>query len=617
MIHRMGIDKTTNSYTFQIKRSIAVLAKPDRRRLLLVFVVQVFLGFLDLVGIFLIGLVSALAVSSVSGNLPSKTLANILSFVSLSGFTSQYQALILGGLAASALVVKTLFSAYFSRRILFFLSRKSAIVSSELVSRFLNRPLQLVSTNSMQSSLYALTIGVQSVLVGVVGSVLLIASDLFLVLFLVISLAIVDTGVALLSIIIFAGTGVTLYLSVHRRAERNGKVSAELTISSNQTIVEVFSGYREILIRNRRSHYLKLISEQRVKLASALAENAFIPSIGKYTLEIVIVLSGIIISAYQFWLNSATQAVGILSIYLVASSRMAPAILRIQQSAINIKTNLGMATPTLSLIEELSSVPPLQVTEDFPIDSNFDGFDPRISVVDLSLKYPGRNDLALQNISITIQPGSFVGIVGESGAGKSSLMDCMLGVMNPLSGEVKISGLDPLAAFAKWPGSVGYVPQNVFITNGSIRENITLGFSSRDASESDINECLRQAQMLDFVESLPSGLDTQIQDFESQLSGGQQQRLGIARALFTKPKLIMLDEATSALDGKTETEISDAIHSLKGQVTLVVIAHRLSTIRNADQVIYMKDGKITATGKFEEVRNSVPDFEKQVKLMSQ
>jgi ABC-type multidrug transport system fused ATPase/permease subunit len=218
-------------------------------------------------------------------------------------------------------------------------------------------------------------------------------------------------------------------------------------------------------------------------------------------------------------------------------------------------------------------------------------------------------------LSLQIRPGELVAFVGPSGAGKTTLIDLILGVLNPGSGRVEISGCTPLAAIEKWPGCIGYVPQDVVIFNGTIRENIALGFDSEFVSDVQISEALKVAHLKEFVQSLPEGLDTRVGDRGTKLSGGQRQRLGIARAMYTKPKLLVLDEATSSLDGKTESAISESISELAGNVTVILIAHRLSTVRNADQVVYINEGKIVQTGSFEEVRRKVTNFDIQAKLM--
>jgi ABC-type multidrug transport system fused ATPase/permease subunit len=187
--------------------------------------------------------------------------------------------------------------------------------------------------------------------------------------------------------------------------------------------------------------------------------------------------------------------------------------------------------------------------------------------------------------------------------------------LQPDTGNVLISSLPPLQAIAKWPGAISYVPQDVLIAAGTIRENVALGYPAELASDELILSALKIAQLDAFVANLPMGLDTQVGERGAELSGGQRQRLGIARAMFTKPHLLILDEATSSLDGTTEAEISDAISSLRGSTTVIMIAHRLSTVRYADLVVYMCDGRVKATGSFEQVRVSVPDFNQQANVM--
>jgi ABC-type multidrug transport system fused ATPase/permease subunit len=205
--------------------------------------------------------------------------------------------------------------------------------------------------------------------------------------------------------------------------------------------------------------------------------------------------------------------------------------------------------------------------------------------------------------------------VGSSGAGKSTIVDLILGILDPDSGTISISGATPRNAFRQWPGAVAYVPQDVHIFNGSIRENIALGYEPTSISDELMMGALEKAQLLDYVRTLPEGLDSQVGDRGTRMSGGQRQRLGIARALLTKPRLLVLDEATSALDGETESNISEGVQSLKGDVTLVIIAHRLSSVRNAGKVIYLHEGRVVSTGTFDQVRASVPDFDRQASLM--
>jgi ABC-type multidrug transport system fused ATPase/permease subunit len=286
----------------------------------------------------------------------------------------------------------------------------------------------------------------------------------------------------------------------------------------------------------------------------------------------------------------------------------------LQQGSIAIKGGLGSAGPTFQLIESLRNAVIIENNDD-TLDTLHLGFDSTVEIKNSELTYPQSSEPAVSNLSLSIPAGKSVALVGPSGAGKTTLVDILLGVLSPDKGTVLISGKEPLDAFAEWPGAVSYVPQDIVISSGTVRENIALGYPLETATDEMILSALKVAHLDEFVTQLPAGLDADVGEHGSKLSGGQRQRLGIARAMFTRPHLLVLDEATSALDGETEAAISDAIHELRGSTTVVMIAHRLSTVRNADIVVYLDKGRILAQGTFDEVREAVPDFDRQAKLM--
>ena len=597
-----------------IGRSMRVLSQTDQKKVVVVIILQIFMGALDLLGVIAIGLLGALSVTGLQSQQPGNRVNSALRLLHISQSSFQTQAAILALSALILLVGRTVLSIIFTRRILFFLSRRGAKISASLISRLLAQPLLAIQERTTQETVYAVTSGVSLITLQVLATGVVLISDVSLLIVMAIGLFIVDPSTAIGTFLVFSAIGFSLYQFMHIRAALLGVKFSQLTITSNEKIVEVFSSYRESVVRNRRDFYAREIGKLRFEIADVSAESAFMPYVSKYVIETAVVLGSLLVGAAQFILYDATHAVATLAVFLAAGTRIAPAVLRVQQGLIQIRSSLGGARPTLDLIDSLGNSPMIENVDD-TVDTTHYEFDSTISVSNISLTYPGKDNPAISDVTFDFPSGASVAFVGPSGAGKTTIIDILLGVLSPNTGSVLISGLSPLQAVAKWPGAVSYVPQDVVIAAGSIRENVGLGYPTELATDELVMSALRVAHLDKFVAELPQGVDTQVGERGAKISGGQRQRLGIARAMFTRPHLLVLDEATSSLDGETEASISEAIHGLRGSTTVVMIAHRLSTVRNADIVVYLKEGKIMAKGTFEEVRSAVPDFDRQAKLM--
>lgn len=596
-----------------LSRSLKVLDSQDRKKILIASILQSLLGILDLIGVALIGLVGALSVNGIKSEKPGNRVNYALELLHINNFIFQKQVAILGLFAALIFVFRTVVSVVISKRILFFLSRRAAKITGVLTAKLLAQPLLKVQERSNQEILYALTIGVSTITLGVIGAALTIIADFSLLVIILSGLFVLDSTVALITIAFFGIIALLLYKSMTMRAQWLGKENARIGIKSSEKILEVLNSYRELVVKNRRSFYSTQIINARLELADIQAEYSFMPNISKYVIESGVILGSLVICGAQFLLQDATRAISTLAVFMAAASRLAPAILRMQSNAIQIRIASGSAVPTLELIESLSKFS--DHSKESIFQSEHKSFYPNIELLGITFIYPNKANPALNNINLSIKKGELTAIVGPSGAGKTTLVDVILGVIMPKTGSIKISSLDPMEAINKWPGAIAYVPQDVMISNGSIKENLVLGYSQDEVGDDLIQNALRIAHLQDFVLSLSKGVDTHVGERGSNLSGGQRQRLGIARALITKPKLLVLDEATSSLDGQSESDISDSINEMRGEITVLLIAHRLSTVQNADKVVYMEEGKIICIGTFDEVRQKVPNFDKQASLM--
>lgn len=593
--------------------SLRLLSTRDRKLVYSVIAVTIFFGLMDLVGVMLIGAIGSLSVTGVSSGQTGNRVGRLLQSLNIETYSLQTQVGILGTLAALTLISKTILSLIFAKKSLFFLARRGAMISADLVKKYFSLPVSRINSRSAQESIYALTAGVNYVMVGVIGVWMSLISDISLLLILGVGLFFVDATTAFGATVIFASVATILHHQMHHKVKAIGERQSYLNVVGSQRIFEAVNSYRELLVRDRRGYYAGQIAQNRYQLADGTANITFMQNISKYVLELTLVASALLLAFYQFNTTTASRAIAVVTIFIAASTRITPAVLRVQQGLIQIKANLGQAKPAVSLMEELRSLNEVADSSKELLRDHKD-FVSNVTAADITFHYVSGIEV-LQKINLEVKPGEFVALAGGSGAGKTTLVDVILGALEPQNGKVLISGLTPIKAFSKWPGAVSYVPQDSPIIDGTLRENLGLGYPPSLLTDEICWEVLALARLDDFIRSLPDGLDTQVGDRGTRLSGGQRQRLGIARSLVTRPKLLILDEATSSLDGLTESEISESLRKLKGDVTLIVIAHRLSTVVDADRIYFLDSGVVRAVGTFDELKTISPEFRVQAELM--
>ena len=571
---------------------------------------QILLAVLDLIGVAIVGAIGAIAVAGVQSQDPPQSFSKILELSGTAESSIQVQVGTLAVIATGFFMARTLIGMYLTKKTLFFLSHLSANATAAFISRVFNSGLKSLSSKSLQEYIFTITSGMNTLALGVLANAISATADLALLLVLSFGLVVFNPFITFLTFFLFAIVGLVLYFFMNVRAGKLGKANTQIHLLSMKAITESLGSYREIFVRNRIDFQADNLISLRRQHSDVLAGLNFLPSVSKYTIELFIVFFLFLISAIEFALVDALHAVATISVFLMASSRIAPAILRIQQSFINIKSSMGAAESSLELFCDFDNYP-AHVPRMTNLDGNY-SFSPVIVARNLSYSY-GQSEI-LRGINFTVEAGSFVAIVGPSGAGKSTLIDVVLGLLDPTQGTASISGIPSSQAPSHFPGRISYLPQQVSIVSGSVAENICLGYTISDFSEEQIWAALEKAQASGFVKNFPQGIHTIIGDGGKAISGGERQRLGVARCLISDPELVVMDEATSALDGQTEHDLTLSILGLKGKKTILAVAHKLSTVQSADKILYMSHGQILAQGTFNQIKEEIPDFFAQANL---
>ena len=602
----MALKKNTlKRSTFSVtKFAFSLISVESRKKALFSTVFLIFVGILDLMGVAIIGALGALSIQAIEINDTGRKVNLLLNIINIQNFDIKVQILFLSLIAGFLFLLKTAISVTLTKKIYFFLSNENTFVSSSLFSKILSQDYISLQKQNSQHLLYISTEGVRSMIFGILATFLSVIVDFSLLIIIIFGLILVDPLIAIGMVILFGFTAIFLNVSLKSKSLNLGIRIKELTINSNEIVLQVLNSYKEAFVKNQRSYYSSEFLRIRRMFGNSIAESSLMPYISKYFIESVVVIGMLAIICLQFVTKSPTYAVASITVFVAASARIAPAVLRIQQNFLSISQNIGSANSTIDLIEELKFIQP-EMNSDFLPDFVYNEFESDVNISDLIFQYSKDSNFLLTIPSLNIPAGTSVAFVGPSGSGKTTLVDLILGVLKPTSGSVKISGRSPEETISKWPGAVAYVPQNIFIANGTILDNISLGYPLDSFSEDLVRNAIEYSGLKDFIQELPNSLNTLVGESGNQISGGQRQRIGIARALIMKPRILILDEATSSLDINTEKVVTDYINLLYGKVTTIFIAHRLSTIKNVDQVVYLEDGKVLVVGNYSHVKTHI------------
>lgn len=358
---------------------------------------------------------------------------------------------------------------------------------------------------------------------------------------------------------------------------------------TNLHLLQGLGGVKDVKLLGRENYFIEKFNVSNVVKSNISAKQITLQQIPRLYLELLAVLGLLGLVIIMTIQNLSFQnLISTLGVFIVAAFRMIPSINRILISFQSIK----FAEPVVNVLhiefEKIRIVEQkMENATNLPID-----FNNQISISEISFNYPGSNQKVLDCVSFKIKKGSSIGFIGPSGSGKSTMVDIILGLLNPTKGTILVDNIDINSNIRSWQDKLGYVPQTIYLTDDTIRNNIAFGIAESNIVDVNVENAIKASQLDKFIESLPEGLNTIVGERGVKLSGGQRQRIGIARALYNNPLILLLDEATSSLDNDTEMRVMDAVNILKGKITLIIVAHRLTTVSKCDSVFMFSDGKI-------------------------
>ena len=596
---------TQTSVSSTLRACLDLLSPSARRRIYWLTAAQAFSSLLDLLGVAIIGLTTAVLAG---GTLPPQ-LARLLpqqTFQSIPTSTAVVMVLVAGLL----LCLKSLASALLARKTLQTLSSQQATLAANLADDLLRSPLPEIERQSSQKIAFLLTSGVNSAVLITVGQSSVLICEAALLAVLGIALVLLSPLVAVVSMAYFLIVALVLHKLVSTWATNVGRTVTRAEAESTEVLQEALRGLRELRVSHRMGTYEQRFRGLRLESSSVQGDLAFLTVVPKYVFEIALVVGAVLLAGLEFASEPGPAAVATIATFLIAGTRIVPSLLRMQGALILIKSAVVPAREVTGLAERLSghlTIEQTAVTTESIRSSS------EIALTDVTFSYPGALQPVLRNVSLTIPERTLLAVVGPSGGGKSTLLDLMSGLLKPTGGTVTIGKSHPGDVARAWPGLIMYVPQSPLVSNGSIRANVALGIKEEDIDDGRVNRALELVHLQDVV-SQHGGIDAPVGELGSRLSGGQRQRLGLARALYGHPSIVMLDEATSALDAESEAIVASMLEELSQRVTVVVVAHRLATVRRSKLIAYVDDGTVTVTNSFESLRKSVQRFDLQASL---
>lgn len=567
------------------------LDRKNRKKFLRMCFLNSLVNMFDVFGLLLITLIITLTNSMIGNETKSNFLNQIIQKIIPLNSNSRTLLMLLITFAVIFFMLKTFISLITLRKTINFLTKQSVPISIEVMKTILRS--SIVERQNIHSAQieYSVTEGVNRVVIGILGSISMLISDALLFGVIGVVLFLYDPALTIASLLFLVLVGLVLHMYSTNEVYRIGNKKALSDIEMSKIVNILLINFRELYVRNLLDKSYINLEEQRRKNAQAIASLWFLPNVSKYVIEGSIVIGAALLGGIEYWRSGFSSSATSLIVFIVAGTRIAPSLIKIQQNFLLIKASRGQASETLRWMNE-SNVYQEKAADPQVAEKNNQV--PTISFENVSFKYhPKQEGPTLEGITLNIWANTgFVLITGPSGSGKSTFVDLMLGLLEPLSGKISINGKKPKVFIDQSPGLISYLPQSSPLIAESLMSNIKFGIQNLQVNQERIIQCLDIVGMRNIIMDNREALDTNLGLLGSNISGGQRQRLALARALYPNPEILILDEVISGLDAASELEILEVLNTLSKNMLILLISHSSLATKYATTTLKLEKGKL-------------------------
>ena len=595
-----------------VRKALSFMSPKERAKYFSFLALRAFVAVFDLIGILAIGfLATSIALFIALGSDSNRVIE--FAGISLPAITAKTLPIV-AVLILVLFVGKAIVAIALTRQLAYFLARIEARAAEAIAQSAFGSGLGEARRHSREEIYFAVQAGSPATFNSLLNSIGTIAAEGVLFALVIGSFFLVDPASAFGAMVYFGIIALVIQFFIGNLMQKAAIKTTTGIVEANSAIGDLSEVLREASILNNKSYFFSKIHDARTRAASSSASQLVLGGMPRYIVETALIIAVALFVLVQSASGDLVTAAGTVGVFLSGGLRLTASLLPMQSALLAIKQSIPPAERALALLEnqrryssELLEMESEMVVGGTPIG---------VELIDISFSYPESGKATLKEVSLSIAAGQQAALIGHSGAGKSTIADLILGLLEPSFGGVELDGRDPAHIIHRFPGRLSYVPQKPGMVSGSIVENIALGVAKENVDPVRLQKAIEDSHLSELIGSLPEGINTDLGKRRDELSGGQLQRIGLARALYTQPSLLVMDEATSALDADSENEINKALDEMRGKVTVILIAHRLNTVQRSDVVFLVEEGIVAASGTFPELLRTNKTVQNLADLMS-